>query len=191
MIINVDSDGVVYDMMGILTRRTEVRLQRSLPMTEDFGLTNWNLSKDEIDQIFEFESQQHLFDFGEAIKGAVHGVLGLTDNHQVRIVTNKSLKALGRGAMPAMQDTVSWYQGVGLLGLVDVVFTNGYGKQAYPADIVIDDQPNMAWTQEGAANILFDQPWNKELTGEPNGRWIRAGDWDSVLELVEIEEEDR
>ena len=186
MIINVDSDEVVYDMVGIFRRRAMKRLGRHLPLPSDFKFSNWDLTRSEIDTMFEFESRQHLFDFGEAIPGAVQGVLELTDNHRVRIITSKSLSLLGKGTVPAMQNTVSWYNGVGLLGKVAIVFVEN-GKQAYPADVVIDDHPTMSWCQLGAANILFDRSHNQNLTGEPSGMWIRAADWDTILELIDIE----
>ncbi len=190
MIINLDSDGVVYNLSGILTARTEKRLGRSLPAAQGFGLSNWELTREEVDRIFEVEAQNGIFRFGEAIEGAVDGVLRLADNHQVRIVTNKSSKALGRGSITAMQDTIQWYKGVGLLDKVEMVFTDGYGKQGYPANIVIDDQPNLEWVQEDAANILFDRTWNHKVTGKAKGPWLRALSWDEVVHLVDIEQEE-
>ncbi len=190
MIINVDSDGVVYNLMGILTARTEKQQGRPLPAAENFGLSNWELSREEVDKIFERESQKGLFGYGEAIEGAVDGVLRLADNHQVRIVTNKSSKALGKGSNAAMQDTIQWYDGVGLLDKVEMVFVDGYGKQGYPANVVIDDQPNLQWVQEDAANILFDRTWNQKVTGKAKGPWLRALSWDEVVHLVDIEQEE-
>ena len=190
MIINADSDGVVYDFMDLARRRLERKLERPLDPPRSWNPEEtWGISEADLVYHFQEEARNGVFQFGSPIPGAIDGLRSLVDSgHQVRIVTNKG--SMGRGARAAIKDTVHWYALQGLLGDVDLVFTRGYGKQDYPADVVIDDQPNMAWTQEGAANILFNQPWNQS-TGSAKGMWIRAGNWAEVLELVEIETEDR
>jgi 5' nucleotidase, deoxy (Pyrimidine), cytosolic type C protein (NT5C) len=187
MIINVDSDGVVFDMVGILTRRSETKLGRDLPAVTSWDFKNWGSTPAEIRLMFEDEARQNLFGMGAAIPGAVDGIFRLVNaGHQVRIVTNKGTKALGRGSKNAMQDTVQWYYGIGLLGVVDLVFVEG-GKQGYPADVVVDDKPDMSWAQADAVNILFHQPWNQATWSPPESDrvWYRAVGWREVLELVE------
>ncbi len=187
MIINVDSDGVVYDFIGIVQRRLERWLDRKLETPTSWQVENtWGITREDVVFHFEREAKHGVFQFGSPIPGAIDGLKALIDKgHQVRIVTNKA--GMGRGTRAAIQDTAHWYGLKGLLGDLDLVFTRGYDKQAYPADVVIDDQPNLTWIQKNAANILFDQPWNQNLAVIPEGMWIRAADWDVVLELVDIE----
>ncbi len=187
MIINVDSDGVVYDMVRILKGRLEEKLGRDLPTPDSWHFDNWGFPQQDLFGVFEDEARHNLFGLGGSIPGAVPGIFSLLDTgHQVRIVTNKSLMALGKGSKNAMQDVVQWYYGQGLLGAIDLVFTHG-NKHGYPADVVIDDKPDMGWAQKDAVNVLFDQPWNQYLTGkaEHESIWIRAMDWQEVLEVVE------
>ncbi len=187
MIINVDSDGVVYDFIGIVQMRLERWLDRDLETPTSWNVEEtWGISKEDVRFHFEREAKHGVFQFGAPVTGAIAGLRALIDSgHQVRIVTNKA--GMGRGTQAAIQDTAHWYGLKGLLGDLDLVFTRGYDKQNYPADVVIDDQPNMSWTQKEAVNILFDQSWNKNLTGSGDGMWIRAADWNVVLELVDIE----
>ena len=187
-VINVDSDGVVYDMVGIVKNRLQRKLDRDLPVPDDWHFGSWGLDPSEIRSMFEDEARHNLFGLGAAVTGAVEGIFRLVNaGHQVRIVTNKGWSALGKGSKNAMQDTVQWYYGVGLLGLVDLVFVEN-GKQGYPADVVIDDKPDLTWVQADAVNILFDQPWNQKLSGVTElteGSWYRAENWRDVLEVVE------
>lgn len=63
--------------------------------------------------------------------------------------------------MRAQKQTLTWLYTHGLLGIVEVAFATD--KQGYTADVVIDDKPTLAWALPDALNILFDQPWNREI----------------------------
>jgi len=66
-----------------------------------------------------------------------------------------------------------------------LVFTRD--KQGYPADIIIDDKPNLDWTQQGAHNLLFDRPSNEDLSKSdilPH-RYTRDVGWQAVLDYVD------
>ncbi len=191
MIINLDSDDVIYDCIELFKRRMEQVFDRKLPPPTSWRVgESWDISNEDIDYHFVKEARDGLFQLSEPVPGAIAGVYALLEaGHDIRVVTNKGV--LGWGSLPAIRDTVGWYAKWGLIGDVDLVFTRGYEKQGYPADVVVDDRPDLSWTQEGAANILFDRPWNGKIVGATNNSWIRAMDWDNIIELVEIETEDR
>jgi hypothetical protein len=186
VIINVDMDGVVYDMV------TQAEVLRKKPFeryTWDLGLTGTELKA-----MFTELTLAGLFRFGMAIEGALPAIRKLRGaGHRVRIVTDKNLPT-AYSTHVARIDTLDWLHISGLAD-IEVIFT-GNKAEGYPADLVIDDKPDLAWVQGGAVNVLFDQPWNLDGLGkvagvneEPNFPDVmnlrRAFGWTDVLELVE------
>lgn len=169
--INVDSDGVVYDMQTIFANRAKRHwpdnpLITSEPDQWDIH-TVYGLEYEEVREMFRIEARRGLFGHGEAYPGAIDSLRRLSQSYNVRIVTNKA--PMGTSAGHAAQDTADFYGRHGLLTDIDLVITRSFGKQDYPADVVIDDHPGMDWAQPHALNLLFDRPWNKD-----------AFQWDSV-----------
>lgn len=186
-VINVDMDGVVYDLVAVVKSRlySSYGVDEELPDPTSWDFDNWNLPDRGIDvaDFFEREAINRLFAFGYPVRGALRGIIELYQaGHELRVVTNK-LK-LGRGSWVAAMDAVMWLRGQGVLDFVDVVFTRTYGKQTYPADVVIDDHPDLEWQQPNAINLLFDQPWNQDIANVPLHSFERASGWDRILELL-------
>jgi hypothetical protein len=191
MVINIDSDGVVYDwhgfMIPFLTDRLGVEMTRDSFIEWDLA-QSLDVSKKDFYQVFDEAVFANAFKLAGEVPGAIHAVRSLVnDGHRVRIVTNKILKGSSK-TYRAQVDTLAWYhENIGLDQL-EMVFTGSkHGKSAYPADIVIDDKPDMEWTQPGAMNLLFDQPWNRAVPDDPGGH-IRAVGWAGALTAIRIQE---
>lgn len=198
LVFNVDSDGVVYDWHGFMTPYLEEAFGKPVErwdtwdMAEQMGVT-----KKEFYKVFDQAVGDGCFRNGVAIPGAIEGLNTLIDaGHRVRIVTNKILSGVNKTHM-AIVDMVTWYTWHDLTDKVEFVLTGSkWGKSGYPADVVIDDKPDLAWAQGyPTVNILFDQPWNQaglgnvaEVGDSPNFEdfyLYRAKGWRDVLELAE------
>lgn len=192
--VNVDMDGVVYRM----TKRLRQLMQRDglvgsncpTPTTWDIPEA-WQMPRKAFWEAFHnYTCHDKLFGSGEAEAGAVEALQVMrSQGHRVRIVTSKTLNST-TSTMQARIDTVRWLTAAGL-GNLEVVFTGGYAKQGYPADIVIDDKPALEWVQsKPAVNLLFHQPWNAgiDLYGvSRHERLLRVRDWQHVLHVVDRE----
>ncbi len=189
--INIDMDGVVYDMVGVLRERMRGVLGQDLPPPDSWDFGNWPLEEAGLTgtNMIQQQAYQGLFTWGYSVEGAIQGIRDLYDaGHDLRVVTNK--KGLGPASLIAMTDALGWLKGQQILDMVDVVFVDNYDKQGYPADVVIDDNPTLDWMQEGRINILFDQPWNRHvgipLTEDGLARWatVLRKDWAGIVELL-------
>lgn len=200
MIINVDSDGVVYDWHGFMIPYLSDRL--GVEVTRE-SFDNWDLAanlgipKKEFYKHFDAAVNAGAFLLGAPIEGAIDALHSLIDTgHRVRIVTNKILKG-NKKASVAMRSCISFYEQHDLADQVEFVLTGSrFGKTAYTADLVIDDKPDLSWVQPyPTVNALFDQPWNRStlkhlarINEDPNfdnPEIYRAEGWLEVLELVE------
>lgn len=192
--LNVDSDGVLYDWHGWMIPYLAKHTGHEMTL-DDFSqwdmAASLGISKKEFYKIFDRAIYDGAFAYGSPIPGAVEAVSTLVDaGHRVRIVTNKSL-AENKKSQRAMEDFLIFYGNhFGNLDQVEIVFTGSrYGKSGYPADVVIDDKPDLSWTQlYPAVNVLFDQPWNQGVRVDylvGPGAVLRASGWTDVLELVE------
>jgi 5'(3')-deoxyribonucleotidase len=187
--VNIDSDDVVYDLSAELLPRANRRWDKDLETFPMWGFGEaYGVSKEEVSDFFEQETKKGLYGYGGQIPGAISAIKTLAEaGHDLRIVTHKH--GMGKHKSLGMKDLIDWYDYHGLLDLVDIVFARG-DKTQYPADIVIDDKPTLAWTQEGALNVLFLQPWNESVKGswaDPLPQPIfRANGWDQVLQGIEL-----
>lgn len=199
--INIDMDGVIYDMMSELARLADTKTAQQL---FDFDGTNrtttpdtWDISKawgmKSKSQFWKFFYEavgQGLFLNGQPIDGAIETIgQFVKKGHRVRIVTSKMFS----DTMVARQsqiDVIEWLSNVApdWSYKVETCFTSN--KQGYEADVIIDDKPTLAWAQEGKINVLFDHTWNQDINANPVGafpmepRLYRAKDWDQVAYLV-------
>lgn len=184
MRLNVDSDSVVYDLNAELVSRAKRFFGEDYPTPTHWSLAeSWGITEAESRLFFEEETAYGLYRYGHAIEGAREGLHYLAgQGHDIRIVTHKH--AMAWATSTAMIDTVAWYGSQGLLDIVDLVFARG-DKTTYPADVVIDDKPNCAWAQLGALNLLYAQPWNRDV----DYRFRMAGveNWEQVIYCVERE----
>ena len=196
--INVDSDGVVYDMIPVLKRRVEAsgkkdlyRIDGFLPEPTIWNLEEWGFQPSELGQLFADAAITGLFRNGMAIDGAIDGLHALCDaGHDVRIVTDKNT---GLTTWAAMQDMIGWYGKFKLLDKLDIVFAHD-GKNSYPADVVIDDKPDLGWVQHGAINLLYNQTYNQEAfvydTDNsmlfPSTTIKRVADWTHIRKVLKV-----
>lgn len=171
MIINIDSDGVMYNLVGHTQELAKHVHGIDQPRPDSWGFDNWDLDFKKIHALW---GKSGAFLDGRPVSWSIEVVKWLIgEGHTVRIVTHKhDLPYEAR----AMRDTITWYERQGLLRDVDLVFPKG-NKNDYPADIIIDDKPDLSWAQEGKINLLFDQPWNQ---GAETKGVIRVHGWFEV-----------
>jgi 5'(3')-deoxyribonucleotidase len=167
-------------MITIASERTGQEL--SLPREWNLARA-WGVSEKFVSELF---ATRNLYRVGRPYPEAVTTVRSLAEHHEVRIVTHKhGMPNVAR----AIAETAGWYADMGLLDLVDLVVTRG-DKTAYPADVVIDDKPNLAWMQPDAMNLLMNRPWNQaanQVATAPTERFYRVYGWDAVLEMIKDE----
>jgi hypothetical protein len=181
--VNIDSDGVVYDLTSRMIEVTAVETGVRYEQPDKWDIAGaWGLPGD---RIFDLFARPGMFLWGDPYPGAVDGIEALVaEGHEVRIVTSKH-------SLPypdqAMFETIEFYERMGLLGKVDIVFPRG-DKTSYPADVVIDDQPSLAWAQPNALNLLMTQPWNdslEKLGSEEKHPWVwRVEDWTEAVFVI-------
>jgi hypothetical protein len=180
--INLDSDGVIYDMQGELIKHAWRKdgIHRDQPQVWNLAKA-WGVSDEYIAELF---SMSGIFEDGAPYPGAVEAVNTLVGaGHDVRIVTHKHIASVH----DPMDECLHFYHRMGLLDKVDMVFTRG-DKTSYPADLVVDDRPNLAWVQGEAVNVLMDRPWNQDIRVGNFPEIVdikRALGWQDVLEVAE------
>lgn len=193
LIINSDVDGVVYDYSGQLYKMGYDYFGRKTPWPEPEGWdthVTMGIEEEEFWSFFHSCVSQGVFRRGEPIPGAGDAIQQwVKEGHRVRLVTNKHLR-YPNSTLYAQIDMLHFLHSRDLINDVEIVFAMGkYKKQGYPADVVIDDKPTLEWAQEGALNILFHQPCNKNVE-VPDGI-IRVDGWNKVLEVVRDFAEER
>jgi hypothetical protein len=177
--VNIDSDGVVYDLTTEMIAVAHARTGVLHPQPDRWSTDEaWGVTY--TSELFDHPG---IFAQGDPYPGAVEAIESLlAEGHEVRIVTTKH-------GLPneqrAMLETIEFYARIGLLDRVDIVFPRG-DKTAYPADVVIDDKPTLAWAQPGAVNLLMTQPWNRGGIGfpKPGARVLRVYDWATALFVI-------
>lgn len=182
--INSDMDGVVVRFAATMQRLTESRTGQRFPQWRDWSpWSAWDMSRSEWHDHFEQSVLEGVFFQAPAFVGAVESLHELIDRgHRVRFVTSKILQKQ-ETTHRAIIDTVSWLARRGLLrNEVELAFT--HNKQGYEADVVIDDKPTLEWAQERAVNLLFDQPWNRDVPTFGSSV-IRVHGWKEVMETIE------
>lgn len=121
----------------------------------------------------------------DAVPGAVGGLSKLAAaGHHIELLTAKP--AWAKREMTSW--LAKWHPTFDQLTFVDL---DGSKPEASQAMVLIDDRPQNVeeWCAAGRVAILFDRPWNREvsLAWHPLfGNATRAADWSEVLELMEI-----
>ena len=185
--INIDVDGVLYDFNGRMHAVAEEFLDRRLPESQSWAMWKaWGVTGREWHEMFlDAITHREVFSSGEKIPGGTEAVIELAGRHRVRIVTSKIIRGERPGSTrQAVGQTLDWLDRHGVLDAgVEVCFTPD--KQGYVADVVVDDKPTLSWAQPSAANLLFDQPWNRAIDSEPHGvHYERVYRWGDVLQVV-------
>ena len=191
LVLNLDMDGVIYDFHSQMTSYAEQILDRKLVESGEWSMyEEWGIERSEFYQMFHRAiAEDELFSRGMEIEGAVAALNQLhRDGHRLRIVTSKKLRS-DESSLKAQKQTLTWLYTHGLLGIVEVAFATD--KQGYLADVVIDDKPTLKWAQPNALNILFDQPWNREVETpklvDGEGLVVRGYGWKDVLTHIGIQ----
>lgn len=180
--INIDSDGVVYNMQAVLAARAH-RIWPDNPYIlkepNSWSIGEaWAIDERDIRRLFEDETKKGLFSAGEAYDGAIEAVRRLAEKHRVRIVTNKG--EMNGSAGYAIRDTVDFYERHGLLSVVDLIFIRDDHKDLHKADVVVDDNPGLLWMQPRALNLLFNRPWNATAINPGSLPVIRTDGWGDI-----------
>jgi len=183
LVINCDLDGVVVDFNTEMRVMTEMRVRRALSTFDRWKVWEvWDMTFREWQDHFNTNVELGMFGRCDEIEGAVKSLIYLTTEHRVRFITNKALDT-PKLTMKAQHDVSEWLERRDLIH-AELIFAKD--KQGYPADIVIDDNPAMDWTQSGARNLLFDQPWNADVEQEESGPiWKRVFAWSEILDVVD------
>ncbi len=210
--INIDADGVLYDYSGEFWKMAREHYGRTFPPS-----LGWNqhevmgIDEEEYWEFFHHCARNGVFRNGDAIPGGIESIRQwYKAGYRLRVVTHKSLRH-AESTYHAQSDMVHWLHEQGVINKVELVFPKGeYHKQGFPADVVIDDKPDLKWAQEDAVNVLFDQPWNQTEDVAPiehilyspaspshthslyaTPRIYRAKGWDEVRSIVTKVEEQR
>jgi hypothetical protein len=191
VLVNLDLDGVVYDFEGTMRAFVEAELgAANLPVPTRWHVwEDWGMTVQEWERAFHGAVEWGVFGRGLPVDGAIEGVKTLLEEgHQVRFVTHKVLESK-RATKIAMIDVVDWLGAYDLVHRVDLAMVRGH-KQAYTADVVVDDKPAVhEWAQPGSLNVVFDQPWNQTLTPRYwTDRTTRAYGWENLLSLIRVED---
>lgn len=187
MKINVDLDGVVVDFcQGFIQMLHEHDSEQfpldSLPYPTQWNWwPEWNMSQGEWMSWFRkgVESGQIWRD-APMIQGASACLWQLSDaDHHIRIVTHR----LGWQYLHAVaiKTTVDWLEAHNI-PYRDIAFEGA--KTEIEADVIIDDKPDLSWVQPGKVNILFDRPYNQNISIATKGGFIRAFGWPDVMMIV-------
>ena len=169
MIINVDLDGVVYrfepEFRKLVTRARDLWGDKPAPPLQP--ATSWSLSEaygiseQQARNIFETGvTDFNLFHTGDMMAEAALWLDRINKRHDVRFVTEPGFQGKPQVRAQAIAQKAQWLADMGL-GNYPLILSSG-SKQGYPADVIIDDKPDLKWAQEGKLNILFAQPWNQE-----------------------------
>jgi len=188
--INCDSDGVLYDYSKEFWRMAEKHYGRKFPPSQGWGQhETMGISEKEYWDFFHFCATNGVFRHGKPIPGGIDALRAWAkEGHRVRVISHKNL-VRSASTYHAQSDMIYWLHNQKILHKVEVVFPLGkFHKQGFPADVVIDDKPDLQWAQANAAlNILFDQPWNADA--ELPDWIVRGRDWEHIRELVaEVQE---
>lgn len=189
--INVDLDGVLFDfekrcrkMMGL-----DVVDESAWEMDRRLGEPNFKRlwAQAILDGLWVPSTPKEWLVEGARDAASTIWRWGRRSSHKVRIVTNKHVFNSYTSSL-AQQQTLVWLNGVGIdLKRIDVVFT--HDKSQYPADIIIDDHPNVPeWWQPDALNLQYAQPWNLNSMRQypSDSTLLRVRDWGEIEEEVDL-----
>lgn len=206
--LNIDMDGVIYDMVGPLVAIARYKQAQELFDFDEAAIStnvdDWDIaaawgmrSKTQFWKFFYWAVEEGLFFNGRPIDGSIDAIGNfVAAGHRVRIVTAKRFneRLVTRKAQKDCLDWLNIYA-AGWVNKVEIAFTSN--KQGYEADVIVDDKPSLAWVQTGEhtpgvakANVLFDHTWNQGVDAMPVGMFpciphlYRAENWEQVEYLV-------
>lgn len=187
LVINVDSDGVLYPFIDRMLDRLDPDGSRGLGRPDRWDAwTALGIEKEEWYRAFhEGIEEGDIFRRGAPYPGAMVALQELVaQGHRVRIVTNKNLSDR-RLATQARVNFLHWWEQV--KGPLDcpIIFSGG-DKRDFVADVVIDDHPDIrGWGQQGALNLLWHQPWNCDTLYFAWQKPVRVRSWSEVFDQID------
>lgn len=188
-VINVDSDGVVYDFVRGMRVAFNDRGYKGVwdwPEPEHWQLhEDWPVTKAESFKVmYESVLEGRLFRHGRMVKGARVGLANVRKlGYHVRIVTNKTFTDHDV-TLAARVGTLQWYADKKLRYNTIAFSDSAHGKGDFRADVIIDDKPTLEWMQPQALNILYHHPWNAHVNEDEIKHLVRAHTWDDVQTIV-------
>lgn len=190
MRIGIDADQVLVDFLTPLLEFHNSAYGTKNDFSE-FETKNlemlWRCDKREsLEKLHEFYNTEY-FQMIKPIPGAVEAVNHLSKNHELYVVTSRTVKHADKTNEQIQKYFPNMFK--------EILFDNRYSddnsieirKKAevckeYNLDIMIDDIPkNIENLPSDIKGILMDQPWNKNDFPKNT---IRAYDWDDVLKII-------
>ena len=180
-VFGVDLDGVCGDY----TPAFRTIVARELGVPEDSLPTerSWDFREWDLDRAGGFErlhalavSEHRLFATMTPIDGATDSLWRLSDTGiHIRVITHRLYVNWGHAS--AVADTVSWLD-ENRIPYRDICFLGN--KPDVGADVYIDDGPHniLQLRDAGYEAIVFDQPYNRHLSGP------RAHSWSELEDMV-------
>ncbi len=180
-ILGVDLDGVVaqhtWRFREILAEIRGVDAE-TMPLDRSWDFHEWGLGPDEYARLHRIAVMEHdMFRTMPVVEGAADALWRLSDaGIWIRIITHRLYVHWGHEK--AVADTAAWLD-LHRIPYRDLCFLGA--KPQVEADAYIDDAPHNIEQLRAAGNtvITFDQPYNRELAGEP-----RARSWSEVEAIV-------
>lgn len=180
-ILGVDLDGVVADHT-VRFREIYAGLRgidvESLPLERSWNFHEWGLDNDQYSHYHRIAVMEHdMFRTMPLVDGAADALWRLSDaGIWIRIITHRLYVHWGHEK--AVGDTAAWLD-ANRIPYRDLCFLGA--KPQVEADAYIDDAPHNVEQLRAAGNtvIVFDQPYNRSVTGGP-----RAVDWAEVETIV-------
>ena len=168
MIIGIDVDDTSLALMPEWLKRSNNKYGGNYTPDQ---ITQWEISKlvSYGNKIFEFLSDEDLYDNIDPVEGALEGITKLKDmGHRVVFITagmhkGKYLRLKQLGFLDREED-----------------YIEARDKSLILTDILVDDRPFNLWQFKGKYTILFEKPaWSKDEDIE-----YRAKDWKEVVKIV-------
>lgn len=179
-VLGVDLDGVCADYLVGFRRAVARDLEvpeESLTTEVSWDFPEWGLDTERFFQIHRRAVQEErLFRELPAMSGASDSLWRLSDaGVWIRIVTHRL--AINWDHRTIVSDTVAWLDS-NSIPYRDICFLGR--KPEVQADAYVEDAPHNIEALRAAGNtvIIFDQPYNRDLTG------LRARSWAEVEEIV-------
>ena len=183
-VLGVDLDGVVADFTagfgGFIAERRGIDFA-DLPEKQNYDFSDWGIGVGDFRRLYRIALvQERLLATMPVIDGASDALWRLSDaGVWIRVITHRLY--FNWGHVVTVKDTVNWLDEHNI-PYRDICFLGD--KPQVGADCYIDDAPHniIALRAGGSEAIVFDQPYNRELTSPRAETWQDAEQ--RVMELL-------
>jgi 5'-nucleotidase len=184
IVLGVDLDGVCGDYEDALRRSVARRLGRAPsslpPQTRMDAYAEWGLTFQEFqDAHRQAVVEDRIFRTMEPLPGVSEALWALSDaGIWIRIIT---ARLLFNGIHEASAADTAFWLDANRIPYRDLCFISD--KPDVGADLYVDDSPSnvIALREAGRATIVFDQPYNRHLSGP------RAPSWQDVVAHIQAD----